>query len=399
MPVLRRVAPSITAAVVAFSVSGLPVPASAQPASAATAPAAGAAVPSCRDGVITPSPNPGGPAPFLGLFGVSALSTRDVWTVGYYVKTDQSDFLSLIEHWNGQRWSTVAGAGAAPHGVLYAVAAVSPGDVWAVGSRELNSASSPATLIEHWNGSAWSVVPSPGMAGLLDGLAVGSSTDIWAVGFRKIDNGARPEKTLVEHWDGTRWQIVPSPSPTAFGDGLAGVTVAGPDDVWATGQQGVNRFDSVPLSEHWDGHAWSAVPMPTLGFTSALRGIGSAGSGNVWSVGWYSVETQTGTQTFTMTERWNGRRWSIVGTPSPTTDDLLNGVAVLSAHDVWAVGASGFNQTFVLHWTGHGWTTLPSQFLRGAVNNLWAVSAPSATDIWAAGGGYKTLLMHFCPKT
>jgi hypothetical protein len=40
----------------------------------------------------------------------------------------------------------------------------------------------------------------------------------------------------------------------------------------------------------------------------------------------------------------------------------------------------------------------PSQFLSGAVNDLWSVSAPSATGLWAAGGGYRTLVMHFCPK-
>ena len=72
---------------------------------------------------------------------------------------------------------------------------------------------------------------------------------------------------------------------------------------------------------------------------------------------------------------------------------------MLSAHDVWAVGASGFNRTFVLQWAGHGWTTLPSLFRPGATNNLWSVSAPSATDIWAAGGGGRTLVEHLCPAS
>jgi hypothetical protein len=388
VPVSRRVAATLSATIAVVSVAGLSVSAPAQAAPAATAA-------SCRSGVITRSPSPG---PFLGLFGISALSDQAAWAVGYYIKLDQSDFLTLIEHWNGKRWGIVPGPSAAPHGVLYAVAAASPADVWAVGAREINSAANPVTLIDHWDGSAWHVVPSPTMPGLLDALAVASPSDIWAVGFRKIDNGLKPEQTLVEHWDGVRWQVVPSPTPTKFGDGLGGVTVISPDDIWATGDEGISRFDSVPMAEHWDGHAWSVVPMPTQGFTSGLRGIGSAGSGNVWAVGWYDVETPTGTVTFTMSERWNGHHWSIVSTPSPTGDDLLDGVAVLSAHDVWAVGSSGFNRTFVLHWTGHAWTTLPSQFLSGAVNNLWSVSAPSATDLWAAGGGYRTLVMHFCPK-
>src|SRR4051812_34684212 len=62
---------------------------------------------------------------------------------------------------------------------LQAVAAVSRSDVWAVGSYELPSQVGQ-TLIQHWDDSTWSVVPSPNLgtgSNALLGVAVVSSSD------------------------------------------------------------------------------------------------------------------------------------------------------------------------------------------------------------------------------
>jgi hypothetical protein len=70
------------------------------------------------------------------------------------------------------------------------VAARSATDVWAVGTRQDRSGAIPIdrTLTEHWNGSAWSVVPSPNVGGndnLLNG--VGAATgDVWTVGSSEV---------------------------------------------------------------------------------------------------------------------------------------------------------------------------------------------------------------------
>jgi hypothetical protein len=66
---------------------------------------------------------------------------------------------------------------------------VSANDVWAVGFSPHPSGTPQylrQTLIEHWNGSSWSVVPSPNPAGktyvVLNGAAAISASDVWAVG-------------------------------------------------------------------------------------------------------------------------------------------------------------------------------------------------------------------------
>jgi hypothetical protein len=106
---------------------------------------------------------------------------------------------------------------------FHAVARGSAEDVWAVGQA------SQQPLTEHWNGTAWSIVPSPSgtgpEAGLLGGAAV-STSDVWAVG----DTGSN---TLIEQWNGTSWRLVKAPAQAGFLDGSAAVSAG---DVWAAGE-------------------------------------------------------------------------------------------------------------------------------------------------------------------
>jgi hypothetical protein len=62
------------------------------------------------------------------------------------------------------------------------IAAVSASDVWVVGEDEPSN--TPQTLIQHWDGASWSLVPSPNSAtgGYLAAVAALSSTNVWAVG-------------------------------------------------------------------------------------------------------------------------------------------------------------------------------------------------------------------------
>jgi hypothetical protein len=68
------------------------------------------------------------------------------------------------------------------------------------------------TLIEHWNGAAWSIVPSPNSGSTDNDTLVGvvaiSASDAWAVG-TIITSGSNAGQVLIEHWDGSSWSIVP----------------------------------------------------------------------------------------------------------------------------------------------------------------------------------------------
>src|SRR5262245_60020116 len=70
--------------------------------------------------------------------------------------------------------------------VLQSVTVVSSCNAWAVGYQ--SSGGSDTILIEHWNGSAWKLVPGPeiGASAELVSVRAVSARDIWAVG--RFDN-------------------------------------------------------------------------------------------------------------------------------------------------------------------------------------------------------------------
>src|SRR5438067_982720 len=85
--------------------------------------------------------------------GTAAVAAHAVWAVGDYYSSSGS-VQTLVEHWNGSTWSTVPspnpGMG---YNYLSGVGAVSAHDVWAVGNYAAGSSGADQTLAEHWNGS------------------------------------------------------------------------------------------------------------------------------------------------------------------------------------------------------------------------------------------------------
>src|SRR5215212_9373149 len=65
------------------------------------------------------------------LYGVAAISSADAWAVGEQYSSNLSAYVALLEHWDGSAWSVVAGS---PYGLTQrAVAALATNDVWVVG--------------------------------------------------------------------------------------------------------------------------------------------------------------------------------------------------------------------------------------------------------------------------
>jgi hypothetical protein len=141
------------------------------------------------------------------LLSVSASSASSAWAVGEHCTsacgTTYPGFNALILHWNGTAWSRVPSPSpASTLGPLFGVSAISPANAWAVGP---NNPSTGHALILHWNGTAWSRVPSPaGGPGLLAVTAT-SATSAWAVGDYSTASGQ--PRTLIVHWNGTSWSL------------------------------------------------------------------------------------------------------------------------------------------------------------------------------------------------
>jgi hypothetical protein len=142
----------------------------------------------CSWRVVT-SPNPSRHN-YNSLTGVAAISASNIWAVGTSFNAGFPNH-AIIEHWNGSNWSLVSSlsSGSSLNGVV----AIAANNIWAVGTQLSQ------TLIEHWNGTNWSAVPSPnsGMSPQLTGVAAVSANDIWAVGYFFNESGAR--QALIEH--------------------------------------------------------------------------------------------------------------------------------------------------------------------------------------------------------
>jgi hypothetical protein len=219
-----------------------------------------------------------------------------MWAAGAILTTiGGSQFLfPLFEHFDGTSWTATMDE-LTFNGFIFGISADATNDVWAVGTLSLGG-----TLIEHFDGTAWSVVPSPNIGNgqiNLFGVTAIAPNDAWAVGFFvEALNQDRPQKTLIEHWDGTSWTVVPSPNvggpnTQTISNQLRGVIAVSANDVWAFGdtdQFGPSKITNLVL--HWNGIAWSIVPSPDPNPRHTLIDDVIAGGtvipqGNLWLVG------------------------------------------------------------------------------------------------------------------
>jgi hypothetical protein len=151
-------------------------------------------------------------------------------------------------------------------------------------------------------------------------------------------------------------------------------------DVWAVGQAST-PYGTPPeanLAEHWNGRKWSRVavpyprpPNPSTQVTGALNGVAVISAADAWAVGDSLVGAQLA--------HWNGQAWAQVKVPSLPVygiDYDLNAVAATSAANVWAVGSVG-NASLILHWNGKAWTHAATPKSGDAALYLYGVTALS----------------------
>lgn len=295
------------------------------------------------------------------LSAVSASSATDIWAVG------QSGV-----HFDGTKWTAIA----LPHikgdltSGMTGIVDLAPNNVWAVGDMNIHE-DNPNQVIEHFDGTAWSVATGPPFLPtdqpFLNGLTATSSSDIWATGsILTVVGGSQLAFPLFEHFDGTSWtEIKDENSLNSF---MFGISALATNDVWAVGDTGAL---GATFAEHFDGTSWSSVPTPSPGNgQNVLLGVTAISSNDVWAVGFYVQNFGQDRPQKTLIEHWDGTSWSVVPSPnvggnsSTTTSNELRGVVAVSANDVWAFGDTDVFgperlSNLVLHWNGKAWSIVP----------------------------------------
>jgi hypothetical protein len=345
-----------------------------------------------------PSPNTGAGDNYLE--GVAAISHSDVWAVGHY---NQARIMDDNGYWQ--------------------------------------QAGPAESLILHWDGKAWKSLPAPDLGNVntrITAISAIAKNDVWASGYYG-DNDDPYEsgktdlaRTLVLHWNGTRWSIVPSPDPGPSLNRLRAVSAVSKNNVWVAGDKsGTNHdanngIDIFPLILHWDGKLWKEAVLPDNTLYGNIKTLASikAFPNSVLSVGLSGAEGSVSAMSY----RQSSTHWLNVDVPSPQSptdaqpDNILTAVGGFSSSNAWAVGyysteASNLQgspvKTFILRWDGKLWTRVPSPNSKFTASNsngtfdvqdneLTAITALPTGDVWAVGstGGQsslaaRTLIMRY----
>jgi hypothetical protein len=189
---------------------------------------------------------------FSALSGVSATSSTNAWAVGEYHTAPPEEYgKTVIEHWNGRSWK------------------IQPSPNPSFNFHPINGQQGPDEIP-------------------LMGVAATSSTNAWLVGYADwdLDDYIFVSRTLIEHWNGKAWKIQPSPnerSSPLFGgepvdNQLYAVAATSSTDAWAVGWP----IKGATIWQWNGGQAWKAQASPKRG--AALYAV-AAKSSNIWAVG------------------------------------------------------------------------------------------------------------------
>jgi hypothetical protein len=192
---------------------------------------------------------------------IVALNAKEAWAVGNVLVKGKPQ--PLVQRWNGQRWVRPALPATAKGTYLVSVSASSGSNVWIGGTdgttrqvvlhwngRRWNVTTTffPAGTRTRPAAAPSASGPPPTTVDTVFGprmLAFGAK-DVWQFGQTK----AAPTADVAQHFDGTRWSVVPSPAD------LTEFSAVSPNDIWAIGVLTAKR-DQPAAVLHWDGSTWS----------------------------------------------------------------------------------------------------------------------------------------------
>ena len=284
---------------------------------------------------------------------------------------------SAVPGWHVQ---TILSTGTGSEGILLDVSSDAPGDAWAAGAVIPSGNSGLAPLISRWNGTAWSQVALPtsaltrlGPAGLIGAVSAASPRNVWVFA----------ESSVWLHYDGTTWTSGQLAKPGPSGQVVTTATLAlSKSDVWAFGAR-VRSKAMHSYAAHFNGVKWTATSVPG---TSPIVSSSAVRAGDIWAVeGIGPLSPAAGRGALV---HWSGGTWHSVNLPKALAGRPLSSVVARSDGDVWVGGAvtnrkKGTTEA-VGHWNGRSWTV--TAFPAVTTSRKYAVSGLAADGhggLWA----------------
>ncbi len=279
---------------------------------------------------------------------------------------------TLAEGWDGTSWTIqpTPAPTESTYSTLDGISCPAATACLAVGYYYGSGTGGYVPLAESWNGSNWTIRPPPIPTGASGGaqfsyVQCASASACMAVGSYANASGTFP---LVEFWDGSTWAIQTVSLPSGgYNGALYGVSCPATTDCTAVGQywgaNGGGEAEAPPLAESWNGSSWSVQPIadPAVGLPGAeLTGVWCSSSTFCIAVGYYFATGGTGY--VGLSEVWNGTSWTFQPTADPNASNpyyYLYNLSCASAVACTAVGFSG-DGTLAESWDGTSWTIQPS---------------------------------------
>src|SRR6516164_7156319 len=325
------------------------------------------------------------------LGAIAGSSPSDIWAAGNFLPdtahSNQDATLTFAEHYDGTKWSYVPTPNTGTNFNSFYGLTASGGQAWAVGEY-LNGKFQDRALAEHWDGTKWSILNVPQPGSMRDMFFAGSTlspSDVWLVGDQEGSNGKF--ETLAEHWNGTAWSVLPTPDPGSSGNHLYGVDAVASNDVWAVGQQLGATAPDQGLVEHWNGQKWSVMGSPVSASASVMLDAVTVAHGHVWTAGEADSPVSGGRPVI---ERLSGGHGRVVHLPASAGNDWTNLYGIAPAgNSVWAVGTfvdlkTDNNETLILRGTGNHWTVDQGPN-PGSGSNILGGLTTIGGHLWAAG--------------
>jgi hypothetical protein len=300
------------------------------------------------------------PKPRLSLFSASVLLA-----VTPLLMSAPARVATQSPSWNVMSSPNITGAATE----LASVSCVSWSFCVAVGDAQHPRNGPDVPVVESWNGVSWSLVAIPqSRMESLSGISCLSSTFCMAV-------GTGLSKGFALSFDGRHWSVAVVPRmwfPQSVACASATFCVA----------VGNSEIES------WDGKRWRSDAMPRLAprRVADLNTVDCVSSRFCVAVGDISFHPNPyagRAELTTLSETWNGDRWSIVPTPNVEPEgfyDILASVSCPSERSCVAVGDFGAPLTFaislIISWNGTRWSRLSGAYVwaPGTAHQMWSLS-------------------------
>ncbi len=200
---------------------------------------------------------------------------------------------------------------------------------------EDDATSTPDPYSETWNGTSFSAspmaVPSSSVFAQSLGVACPTSTSCYAAGWNQ--DTSFNNAVLLEHWNGTSWSIqTPTLPASTTASKLLDISCTSDTACTAVGYYEATGQPRRPLVEVWNGTSWTPQTA-AANVSGQLQGVECDGASRCMAVGIY-WDNSTGVQHH-LAESRSGTTWTRLSVPDPSasgaTDPYLEDVSCITS--------------------------------------------------------------------